>query len=119
MLMGKQEKINVISVSVDSNIDELRKQMQLSYQALNEGDGVIILVDLMGGTPCNLAGELVIQHSDVLLFCGFNIPVLLEILNNRDGTREEVKSIVEASFAQSCFDVSQILTAQVEPSTEL
>ena len=84
MLMGKQEKINVISVSVDSNIDELRKQMQLSYQALNEGDGVIILVDLMGGTPCNLAGELVIQHSDVLLFCGFNILVLLEILNNRD-----------------------------------
>lgn len=119
MLMGKQDNIEVISVLVDSNIDVLRSQMQQSYHKLNDGNGVIILVDLMGGTPCNLAGELVIQHSDVLLFCGFNIPVLLEVLNNREGNLTEVKEVIEQSFAPSCFDVSQILTAQCEQTTEL
>ena len=119
MLMGKQDNIEVISVLVDSNIDVLRSQMQQSYHKLNDGNGVIILVDLMGGTPCNLAGELVIQHSDVLLFCGFNIPVLLEVLNNREGNLAEVKEVIEQSFAPSCFDVSQILTAQCEQTTEL
>lgn len=119
MLMGKQDNIEVISVLVDSNIDVLRNQMQQSYHKLNDGNGVIILVDLMGGTPCNLAGELVIQHSDVLLFCGFNIPVLLEVLNNREGNLAEVKEVIEQSFAPSCFDVSQILTAQCEQTTEL
>ena len=119
MLMGKQDNIKVISVLVDSNIDVLRSQMQQSYHKLNDGNGVIILVDLMGGTPCNLAGELVIQHSDVLLFCGFNIPVLLEVLNNREGNLAEVKEVIEQSFAPSCFDVSQILTAQCEQTTEL
>lgn len=119
MLMGKQDNIEVISVLVDNNIDVLRSQMQQSYHKLNDGNGVIILVDLMGGTPCNLAGELVIQHSDVLLFCGFNIPVLLEVLNNREGNLAEVKEVIEQSFAPSCFDVSQILTAQCEQTTEL
>lgn len=119
MLIGQQDSVHIISVLVDSNIEVLRNQMQQSYQTLNKGEGVIILVDLMGGTPCNLAGELAIQHSDVLLFCGFNIPVLLEVLNNRDQTLAEIKSVIEASFAESCFDVSQKLTAQPEQPTEL
>lgn len=119
MLMGKQENIKVISVLVDSNIDDLRQQMVESYQTLNQGDGVIILVDLMGGTPCNLAGELIIQHDDVLLFSGFNIPVLLEVLNNREGSLEDIKSAIEEVFPQSCLDIRQVLNSQYEQSTEL
>lgn len=119
MLMGMQEGVQVISVKIDSNIENLRKQMAESYQTLNQGQGVIILVDLMGGTPCNLAGELVIQHDDILLLCGFNIPVLLEVLNNREGSLQDVKSAVEEIFSKSCFDVGQILNAQNEQVTEL
>lgn len=119
MLMGKQDDIQVISVLIDSNIDELRKQMITSYQTLNQGNGVIILVDLMGGTPCNLAGELVVQHDDVFLFCGFNIPVLLEILNNRDGSIAEIKSIIEEAFPLSGFDVSKVLSTPCEQSMDL
>lgn len=119
MLMGMQEGVQVISVKIDSNIENLRKQMAESYQTLNQGQGVIILVDLMGGTPCNLAGELVVQHNDILLLCGFNIPVLLEVLNNREGSLQDVKSAVEEIFSKSCFDVGQILNAQNEQVTEL
>ena len=119
MLMGQQQDIKVISVLVDSNIDNLRQQMSESYQSLNKGDGVIILVDIMGGTPCNLAGELLIQHGDVLLFSGFNIPVLLEVLNNREGSLNDVKTAIEEVFPQSCVDVAQVLNSQREQSTDL
>ena len=119
MLIGQQQDIKVISVLVDSNIDNLRQQMSESYQSLNKGDGVIILVDIMGGTPCNLAGELLIQHGDVLLFSGFNIPVLLEVLNNREGSLNDVKSAIEEVFPQSCVDVAQVLNSQREQSTDL
>lgn len=119
MLMGQQQDIKVISVLVDSNIDNLRQQMAESYQSLNKGDGVIILVDIMGGTPCNLAGELLIQHGDVLLFSGFNIPVLLEVLNNREGSLNDVKTAIEEVFPQSCVDVAQVLNSQREQSTDL
>ena len=119
MLMGKQENIHIISVLIDSNIDMLRQEMQSSYSQLNQGNGVIILVDIMGGTPCNLASELLISHNDVLLFCGFNIPVLLEVLNNREGTLNDVKQAIEDIFPQSCIDVKQLLNVQHEESNEL
>ncbi|MCX8649654.1 PTS sugar transporter subunit IIA [Gilliamella sp. B2776] len=119
MLMGQQQDIEVITVFVDSNIDLLRQQMAESYQRLNKGDGVIILVDLMGGTPCNLAGELLIQHGNVLLFSGFNIPVLLEVLNHRAGSLNDVKSAIEEVFSQSCVDVAQVLNSQREQFADL
>ena len=119
MLMGEQENIHIISVLIDSNIDMLRQEMQSRYSQLNQGNGVIILVDIMGGTPCNLASELLISHNDVLLFCGFNIPVLLEVLNNREGTLNDVKQAIEDIFPQSCIDVKQLLNVQHEESNEL
>lgn len=119
MLMGKQSNMQVISVLIDSNIDNLRQQMQESYQKLNNGKGVIILVDILGGTPCNLASELLLTHDDVLLFCGFNIPVLLEVLNNREETLTDVKQAIEETFPQSCIDVSQVLNSHREQSNEL
>lgn len=73
----------------------------------------------MGGTPCNLATELLISHDDVLLFCGFNIPVLLEVLNNREGTLNDAKLAIEETFPESCKDVRQILNVQQEQSNEL
>lgn len=119
MLMGEQKNIHIISVLVDSNIDMLRQKMQSSYSQLNQGNGVIILVDIMGGTPCNLASELLISHDDVLLFCGFNIPVLLEVLNSREGTLNDVKQAIEDIFPQSCIDIKQLLNVQHEESNEL
>ena len=119
MLMGEQENIHIISVLVDSNIDMLRQKMQSSYSQLNQGNGVIILVDIMGGTPCNLASELLISHDDVLLFCGFNIPALLEVLNSREGTLNDVKQAIEDIFPQSCIDIKQLLNVQHEESNEL
>lgn len=119
MLMGEQKNIHIISILVDSNIDMLRQKMQSSYSQLNQGNGVIILVDIMGGTPCNLASELLISHDDVLLFCGFNIPVLLEVLNSREGTLNDVKQAIEDIFPQSCIDIKQLLNVQHEESNEL
>lgn len=119
MLMGEQENVHIISVLIDSNIDMLRQEMQSCYSQLNQGNGVIILVDIMGGTPCNLASELLISHNDVLLFCGFNIPVLLEVLNNREGTLNDVKQAIGDIFPQSCIDVKQLLNVQHEESNEL
>ena len=119
MLMDEQKNIHIISVLVDSNIDMLRQKMQSSYSQLNQGNGVIILVDIMGGTPCNLASELLISHDDVLLFCGFNIPVLLEVLNSREGTLNDVKQAIEDIFPQSCIDIKQLLNVQHEESNEL
>ncbi|HHG8775512.1 TPA: PTS sugar transporter subunit IIA [Raoultella planticola] len=119
MLIGKQSNVAVISIQEDSNINDVRAQLAATYHAVNKEQGVLILVDMLGGSPCNLASELVLTYDDIVLFCGFNIPTLLEVFNNRDLPLPAVSKMIEEVFPESCFNVGNILNEQPEQSTEL
>ena len=58
--------------------------MQKVVQALDEGDGVLILSDIYGATPCNIVSKLVKQNS-VEGIAGVNLPMLLRALTYRNG----------------------------------
>jgi PTS system mannose-specific IIA component len=119
MLVGKQPHVAVVSIQEDTPIDNARTSLRETYQSLNQGNGVLILVDMMGGSPCNLASELLLTQDDIFLFCGFNIPTLLEIFNNRDLPLNEIAILVEEMFPDSGFNVSNLLKIERESSTEL
>lgn len=115
MLVGKQTGISVISVEVDSNADQLKQMFFDIYDQVNGEEGLLVLVDMMGGTPCNLASNLVLSKNsvlskeNVLLFCGFNIPVLLEILTNRDMPLAELSAYINEVFPNTFVDMNQVL----------
>lgn len=119
MLVGKQTHVAVVSIQEDTPIDNARTSLRETYQSLNKGNGVLILVDMMGGSPCNLASELLLTQDDIFLFCGFNIPTLLEIFNNRDLPLDEIAILVEEMFPDSGFNVGSLLKVERESSTEL
>ncbi|NWC64808.1 PTS sugar transporter subunit IIA [Cedecea sp. P7760] len=119
MLVGKQTHVAVVSIQEDTPIDNARTSLRETYQSLNQGNGVLILVDMMGGSPCNLASELLLTQDDIFLFCGFNIPTLLEIFNNRDLPLNEIATLVEEMFPDSGFNVGNLLKVERESSTEL
>lgn len=50
------------------------------YQSLNEGQGVLVLTDLFGATPCNIACSL-IANCRVRVVCGVNFPMLVKLMN--------------------------------------
>jgi PTS system ascorbate-specific IIA component len=77
------------SFAIDSNADP-----DTLYQAaselctrLDDGDGVLILTDLYGSTPSNIANRLIESHN-VNIISGANIPMLLRILNYPDMSLE-------------------------------
>lgn len=109
MLVGKQEGISVISVEVDSNVDQLKQAFFDTYDRVNGKDGVLILVDMMGGTPCNLASALTLSKENVLLYSGFNIPVLLEILTNREMTLAELSAYIDEVFPNTFVHMNKVL----------
>jgi PTS system mannose-specific IIA component len=119
MLIGKQDNVAVVSIQEDTNISDARIALFDTYKSINQGNGVVILVDMMGGSPCNLSCELLLTHEDVLLFCGFNIPTLLEVFSNRDLPLNEIANVIEEVFPNSCFNVGTALQAEREQSTEL
>ena len=119
MLIGKQENIAVISIQKESNINQVRELLFSTYQNINQGEGVLILVDLLGGSPCNLASELVLTQNDVALYCGINVPTLLEILSNRDLALNELNQIIIDVFPNSCFNVGEKLKPIEQSDCEL
>lgn len=119
MLIGTQEDISVISIQRESNINEVKKQLFDTYQQINQGNGVLILVDLLGGSPCNLASELVLTQNDVALYCGINIPTFLEILSNRDLPLHKIHQVITDVFPDSCINVSEQLKPLIQDENEL
>lgn len=69
-----------LSVSNDSNIDLVREHAHGMLRALNQGDGVLVLTDLYGSTPSNIAAELQ-QEGEVFVVSGINLPMLVRVLN--------------------------------------
>lgn len=70
----------VLSVPLDEDPDALYSRAQKMVTALDSGDGVLILADLCGGTPANIACRLA-ALDDVMVVAGLNLPMLMRVLN--------------------------------------
>jgi PTS system mannose-specific IIA component len=85
--------INVAAIDVpgDCNPEEVLQQAAAACEQLDQGGGVLILTDLYGSTPSNIAARLLDDHN-VLIISGVNVPMLIRILNYPSCTLEELGS---------------------------
>jgi len=93
-VVGPQERIAAINIGADDNMEKRRKDISKAIAKVDEGDGVIILTDLFGGTPSNLAISLMKSES-IEVIAGVNLPMLIRL----EGARKvmDVRSAVAAA----------------------
>jgi len=72
-------RVQFISVTTQSQPDAMIQTAQELVSTLDTGDGVLILTDMYGSTPSNIACSL--QHQNVEVVAGLNLPMLVRILN--------------------------------------
>ena len=72
-----------LAIDSDADTDELYQAASDLCTHLDNGDGVLVLTDLYGSTPSNIANRLADSHK-VNVISGVNIPMLLRILNDHD-----------------------------------
>ncbi|MDU5105108.1 PTS mannose/fructose/sorbose family IIA subunit [Clostridium sp.] len=106
MIIGKQENYKVISVTDDKDLEDVIKELEDSYNVLSKGREVIILTDIFGGTPCNATSRLILSGKKLTAYTGFNLPVLLELLLNRDKPLNEVKLNLEKVHNETFISIS-------------
>lgn len=80
MLGGCPLEAKLLMASKDSDPDELKKQAEEFVDILDNGDGVLILTDLYGATPSNIAAGLGDRH-EVRSVSGVNLSMLIRVLN--------------------------------------
>ena len=109
-VMGPQQQIAAINIEPDDNIDNRRKDLLAAVEEVDSGCGVIVLSDMFGGTPSNLAISLLnLDHVEVI--AGVNLPMLIKLASIRENT-PVAKAVVEAQeAAKSYINVASKLLA--------
>lgn len=82
-VVGAQENLEVVSIGPEDDMTARRDEILRSARSVETGDGVIILTDMFGGTPSNLAIS-VIDEVPVEVIAGINLPILVKLASLRD-----------------------------------
>jgi PTS system ascorbate-specific IIA component len=89
-----------IEVPMDAPIDTMEAEINDKLAQLDRSDGTLILTDLYGGTPSNIAKKF-LQQENTHFVCGLNLPMLVKIMNYRDLPLSELSEKVLAGGKQS------------------
>lgn len=81
-ILGPLSDCSSISVDVGQEVPETVRRLKDAAQRLDKGAGVIILTDMFGGTPTNLALSLLSSHN-VEVVTGVNLPMVLKVFTSR------------------------------------
>jgi mannose PTS system EIIA component len=81
-VVGKQPNMEAICIGPDDKMDERRNDIAASIAKVDQGQGVIVLTDMFGGTPSNLAISL-LEEGRVEVVAGLNLPMLVKLARVR------------------------------------
>src|SRR3954449_7988070 len=81
-IVGRQEQIVTISVGPEDNIEARRADIRAAIASVDGDRGVVLLTDMFGGTPSNLAISL-LDAGKVEVLAGLNLPMLVKLARVR------------------------------------
>ena len=81
-VVGAQPNVISICIGPDDDMEQRRAEILESAAKADEGDGVVLLTDMFGGTPSNLAIS-VMDKANVEIIAGVNLPMLIKLTSVR------------------------------------
>ncbi len=77
-VVGKQQNIETVAIGPNDDMEQRRADIAAAIAKVDSGKGVIVLTDLFGGTPSNLAISL-LEAGRVEVIAGVNLPMLIRL----------------------------------------
>ena len=85
LIKGSMKGVLHLSMDQTKGVEDLKKEIASAIKKLDQGQGVLILTDLFGGTPSNISLSF-LKPGKVEVVTGVNLPMLLKLSEMRDGT---------------------------------
>ncbi|MFQ5984034.1 MAG: PTS sugar transporter subunit IIA [Alphaproteobacteria bacterium] len=89
-VVGEQTNVRAICIGPDDDMEQRRQDILQAIAEVDEGQGVILLTDMFGGTPSNLAIS-IMEKANVEVIAGMNLPMLIKLASIR-----QTESLAEA-----------------------
>lgn len=115
-VMGDPPHVRAIGLEPNDDLASRRSEIEAAAAALDQGAGVVIVTDLFGGTPANLAIA-AMASGDIDVISGVNLPVLMRLLEKRDLPRREAVTAAVEAGRKYILDAAAVLGAQPPAST--
>lgn len=81
-VVGKQERVECVCIGPEDDMDARRQEILDKTASVDDGSGVLLLTDMFGGTPSNLAMS-IIGHGNFDVIAGVNLPMLIKLASVR------------------------------------
>jgi len=108
-LVGNLQKIRGVSIWPKDKGKEVKDRVRNGIKEVNDGDGVVILTDVLGGTPTNLSLSF-LENEKVEVVTGVNMPMLLTLSSYRKGrSLREIGKLVKKSGRRSITLAKEVL----------
>jgi len=96
-VVGPQKQVAAICIGPEDDMEQRRKDILDAVAAVDSGVGVILLTDMFGGTPSNLAIS-IMEKANVEVIAGINLPMLIKLasVRQKQGLGDAVSAAQEA-----------------------
>lgn len=101
MIVGKQDHVHVVALTPEGDNRQFEEELLKKMKALNGSS--LIIADLLGGTPCNVALSNYLESENVEIIAGMSLPLVIEATLNSTAT---VKELIQAATT-GIVDVKQ------------
>ncbi len=110
MIIGPAGSARSVCITRDDSVDEIRLRLEQAIDAVGgDGEGVLIMTDMFGGTPSNISLSF-LSSENIEVLTGVNLPMVLKFFNSQDGiSLIELAVMLKAYGGQSISLASDFL----------
>ena len=108
-VVGKQENVEAVCIGPEDDMEMRRAEILDKVSKVDSGSGVVVLTDMFGGTPSNLAIS-IMDRANVEILAGMNLPMMIKIASLRkDKTMKETVEGAQEAGKKYINIASQLL----------
>ena len=115
MIVGEIHHIAAVSLGWHDDADMARSMIEKAIERVKTPDGILILTDMFGGTPTNIASTF-LDSEKVEIVTGVNLPMLIKLAQMEDGqSLASAANLVREQGQSSIYMASQLLAPKHQP----
>jgi len=110
MIIGPVQNVRTVGIGREDSVEAIRNSLQQAVEIVgHDGDGVLIMTDMFGGTPSNISLAF-LEPSRIEVLTGVNLPMVLKFFNSQEGTAlVDLAAMLRAYAQQSISLASEFL----------
>ncbi len=108
-VVGDHPHIAAVSIGWHDDVEAAQAEVERAIETVSEGNGVLLLTDMFGGTPTNISA-MFIKEGEIEVVTGVNLPMVIKLASqNSEYTLSEMAAAVESQGKESIYRAGNLL----------